>query len=781
MQRFVEREKNKCSPDAVKSVQEATGLLAPVAALLCARGIDTPEMAKRFLHPGPEQLHDPLLLPDMKAAVERIRKALADRERMTVFCDYDADGTCGGSMLYLHLRGAGADVDIQTPNRHKEGYGLSPGAVEQVAASGGTLIITVDCGITNVAETALAKSLGVDVIVTDHHECGDSLPDTPYIINAKRPDSIYPYPYLAGCGVAFKLIYALSSLSEAMRYADLAAIGTITDIVPLLGENRVIAHLGLQRLRKNASAGVAALAQASGISLPEISSFGIGFGLGPRINAAGRMDTAEAAIEILTARKPSAGLQESVMRLCALNDRRRGDVCSILESAEAMIARNGYQTEPAIMLADKDWNAGVIGIAAAKIAEKYYRPCVLFGGEGNLIGSARSIPGINMYEVLGAFADRYEKFGGHAQAAGLTIKPEILDALRADVCAYIRTQYDETVFVPQKVYDMELGAKDVTRRFVEDLQRLEPFGPDNEQPVIAIRDAALTAHKFVGRDKSHLKFMMRQADKTLDAVSFGFTDTHSLLPGRGDFLCEAGIDSYSGRPQVIVRELSARFDEDLLNSFIRDNAPRLTNGLADEVVRLMTEGMPETEEDGFIRLLDEALRASRFGLCLSAGTEPALRRLVGFAPVRQALQNGQLVLWDRKAFTSQNCIASGVVPGHARIIQTGVAAPPAFFDRKMREDYKTHARQCFAGRDELLGIYRRMQPILAKKPRPAQALAANLGLNAGKAMFALRVFGELELIETDKSDRILAIGSGGPRRNLSDSICYRSFEGFIDG
>ncbi len=781
MQRFVEREKSTCDRDAVKRVQEATGLIAPVAALLCSRGIDTAEAARRFLHPGSEQLHDPFLLPDMAAAVERIKKALAAKEKITVFCDYDADGTCGGSALYLHLRSKGARVDIQTPNRHKEGYGLSLSAVEQIAAAGGTLIITVDCGITNVAETALAKSLGVDVIVTDHHECADTLPDTPYVINAKRPDSTYPYPHLAGCGVAFKLIHALSSLAEAMRYVDLAAIGTITDIVPLLGENRVIAHMGLQKLRKNASAGVAALAQAAGISLPDMSSFNIGFGLGPRINAAGRMDTAEAAIEILTARKPSAELKESVARLCALNDRRRGDVCSILEGAERMISRGGYQTDAAILLADKGWNSGVIGIAAAKIAEKYYRPCVLFGGEGNLIGSARSIPGINMYEVLSAFADRYEKFGGHAQAAGLTIKPEILDELRTDVCAHIKERYDESVFVPQKVYDMELGSLDISRRFVEDLRRLEPFGPDNEQPLIVIRDAVLAAHKLVGRDKNHLKFMLRQEGGVLDAMSFGFADAHALVPGRADFLCEAGLDSYSGRPQVIAREISPRYDDDLMSSFIDDNAFRLAASLTDEVTRLMTEGMPETEETGFELLLGEALNVSRFGLCLAAGTEPALHRLVSLTSVRQALQSGQLVLWDRKSFTSENCIACGAVPGHSRIIHIGVAAPPAFFDRKLRQDYRNYAQRSFAERDELLGIYRRMQPLLAKKPRLAQALAANLGLDAGKAAFAFRVFAELELIETDKSDRILAIGSGGPRRNLSDSACYRSFEGLING
>lgn len=781
MKRFVGREAEVCDSSQVKAVQEATGLLKPVAALLCARGINTPEAAKRFLHPGPEQLHDPFLLPDMAAAVERIKLAIRNHEKITVFCDYDADGTCGGSALYLHLRGAGADVDIQTPNRHKEGYGLSPGAVEQIASGGGTLIVTVDCGITNVAETALAKSLGVDVIVTDHHECGETLPDTPYIVNAKRPDSSYPYRYLAGCGVAFKLIHALSSLSEAMRYIDLVSIGTITDIVPLLGENRVIAHMGLKKLRKNASAGIAALAQAASINLPDISSFGIGFGLGPRINAAGRMDTAETAIEILTSQKPGPALKQSVAKLCGLNDRRRQEVCDILEGAETMITANGYQTDPAILLADPGWNAGVIGIAAAKIAEKYYRPCVLFGGEDKLIGSARSVPGINVYEVLGAFADTYEKFGGHAQAAGLTIKPERLDSLREDVCSYIRAHYDESMFVPQKVFDMELGAGDISRRFVEDLQKLEPFGPENEQPVIALRNAVITGARFIGRDKTHLKFVLRQSGASLDAVNFGFADSHAMLPGRADLLCEAGIDSFSGRPQVIVRDMAPHYDNDLLKSFIDDNAWRLANGLMDEIVTLATEGAVDSEEAGFEKLVGEALGNSHFGFCLVAVTEPALRRLVGLGAVREALECGQLVLWDRKSFTSENCIACGAVSGHPRVIHIGAAPPPAFFDMELRKAYREYASRYFAGRDELLGIYRRIQPLLAKAKRTPQALAEHLSLDIGRTAFALRVFAELELIETDKSDRILALNNGGPRRDLRDSICYRSFEELIDG
>ena len=522
MQSYLERPAlAECTRDKTAAIQAATGLCEPVAALLCRRGIDTPTSAKRFLHPGPEQFHDPLLLPDMGEAVQRIKSAIQADEKITVFCDYDADGTTGGCSLYLYLKSAGADVSILTPNRHKEGYGLNSSVVEQMGKSGCKLIVTVDCGITNVEETDLARCLGMDVVITDHHECGAALPDTPYIINAKREDSIYPDKNLAGCGVAFKLIHALSSLAEAIRYIDLVAIGTITDIVPLLGENRVIAHMGLEKMRKNASAGIAALAQAAGITLEDISSFNISFGLGPRINAAGRMDTAEAAIEILLSTTPGAELNRNAQRLCGLNDARKKDVEDILSDAEAMIDACGYHSDPAILLAQSSWNAGVIGIAAAKIAEKYTRPCVLFGGEEFLVGSARSIEGINIYEVLDVFADRYEKFGGHAQAAGLTIAPEILDDLRRDVCGYIAAHYDDSAFVRQKPYDMALNAGEITRELVEDLKRLEPFGQSNEKPAVAVCKGAVASSRFVGKvGQPHLKLVIEQGQRRLTRSRF---------------------------------------------------------------------------------------------------------------------------------------------------------------------------------------------------------------------------------------------------------------------
>ena len=767
--------------EKVTAIKAATGLSEPVAALLCRRGIDTPTAAKRFLHPGPEQLIDPYLLPDMNEAVERINQAISGGEKMTVFCDYDADGTTGGAALHLFLESKGANVRIMTPNRHKEGYGLNPAAVEQIAAQGCTLVITVDCGITNVNEIQLARSLGMDVVITDHHECGETLPDTPYIINAKRPDSIYPDANLAGCGVAFKLIHALSTLAEAMRYIDLVAIGTITDIVPLLGENRVIAHMGIEKMRKKPSAGIQALAQASGINLEEISSFGISFGLGPRINAAGRMDTADAAIDILKSTRSSTQLRQSAQQLCALNDARKKDVEDILADAEAMIDACGYHSDPAILLAQGSWNAGVIGIAAAKIAEKYTRPCVLFGGQESLVGSARSIEGINIYEVLSVFTDRYEKFGGHSQAAGLTIAPHILDELRRDVCQHIKQHYDESAFVKLKMYDMALSAGEMTRELVEDLKRLEPFGQSNEKPAVAVLGATLESPRFVGKnEKPHLKFTIVQKMRKQDAVAFCYKDMHALIPGRADFLCEPGIDSFTNRTQLIVRDIAFYQDEILAESFLEAHKEDFAQGFLDEVTALGQWNGAALSEADFLDKLTKDMEESRFGLCVNVHTVPAFRRLLNLAPVKEALAQGRLLLWDYKAFSPDNSIACGEAAGHTRFMHVGAGHATSFFDDAMRGAYKNHARQYFMDRNELLTVYRLLGS-MPRRPRTAHEIARKLSRSSDTIAFAVRVFKELELLAVDKSDKILALNAGQPRKELRQSPCYASFEDLLNG
>ncbi len=768
-------------PEQAEAVGEAAGLCAPAAQLLFARGIDTPDKAKRFLYPGPEQFCDPLLLPDIVQAAARIKAAVCARENIIIFCDYDADGITGGCALHLFLKRLGADTQISTPNRHREGYGLNESAVRQMAQSGVSLIITVDCGITNNQEIALANSLGIDTIITDHHECPHTLPPTPYIINAKRQDSLYPDSNLAGCGVVFKLIHALSSLAEAMRYIDLIAIGTITDIVPLIGENRVIAHMGLQRLKKNPSAGILALAKQAGIELGSINSFYVSFGLGPRINAAGRMDTAQLAIDLLKADKPGADIIEKAERLCALNNQRKKEVDEILLEAQEVIERCGYHSEPVIMIASPNWNAGVLGIAAAKIAERYTRPCVLFGGQPLLTGSARSIEGINIYGVLAAFSNRYEKFGGHEQAAGLTVKADELDALRHDVCELVRAQYDESIFIKKHICDLVLSPKDITRKLVEDLQRLEPFGAGNEKPLIAVRNAFLSEQRFVGKkDAPHLKFKIEQDNNLCDAVAFYYKDNHTLVPERADFLCEAGMDSFSGKPQLIMRDIGFIYSEQLAKRYKAAYNINLREEFLNEAARFGIAGAPlELTAEQISLTISDSLMQSRFGLCISACTEPALCFLLNLPEVETALYNGRLILWDEKSFSPENCIACGEAFGHTRVLRLGIT-DSYLWCRELREAYKNYAKGFFAPRAELLEIYAKLGRLLKNKPVAVSSAAKRLGISEERAAFSLRVFTELELLVIDKNDRILALNKKGPRKELSQSACFKGFEDLIN-
>lgn len=779
MLKFEPREcKTEYNEEQVKTIQQSTGLSKAVVRILCNRGINTADDAKRYLHPGPDHIHDPFLLPDMQESVERIQRAVSNKERITIFCDYDADGTCGGCALYLHLQSMGAYVDIMTPNRHKEGYGLNMAAVDRIAEAGTRLIITVDCGISNIAETAYAKEQQIDVIITDHHECGDVLPDTPYIINPKRKDSQYPCSYIAGCGVAFKLIHALSSLAHAMQYIDLIAIGTITDIVPLLDENRAIAHLGIQKLRNKPSAGVTALAEAAGIRLASISSFGVSFGLGPRINAAGRMDTAHAAINILKASRLGRELTREARDLCALNDLRKKEVADILESAEQMIDENEYMKDNAILLADERWNSGVIGIAAAKIAEKYVRPCVLFGGnDGELVGSARSIEGINMFETLGAFQDRYEKFGGHAQAAGLTIKPSVLEGLRRDVCTYIGQHYDESVFVQKKVYDLALEPAEISAKLIRDIERLEPFGCCNEKPFIAVFDGNITQPKFVGKDeKPHLKFLMCKQGKGIDAVRFFFKDDHAFTSRTCDFLCEASINDYTMKPQLVVRQMAMHYDKRLVDTFVTAHQMTMVQRFVDEIICLGRGNGMGLSEEVFAKIIESQFSKSRFGLCIKVNTLPALRRLLEISVVDTALKKDALIFYDSKSFAADNCIACGCCGGHDRLYSVGVTGKEAFFDKKLMTQYKQHAASYYSEREPLLEIYQRMVRVTSKTQRTAEELSRLLVLPLEKVAFALQVFTELELIEQNKSGRIHALKRTGPKKELKQSECYRSFQ-----
>ena len=494
-----------------------------LAAVLSARGAASPEAAASFLEPGPETLGDPLLLTDMDRAAERLRRAVSAKETVAVFGDYDVDGITSACLVTSWLTERGVPCFFYIPDRMEEGYGLSDAAVETIAARGASLIVTVDCGITAAPETKRAAALGVDMIVTDHHECDpDGLPQACAVVDPKRPDSAYPNRDLAGVGVAFKLLCAAEGSSECVlsRYADLIATGTVADVMPLTGENRYIVRRGLASMTASPRPGIAALLRESGAGERRLTAATVGFTLAPRLNAAGRLGQADVAARLLLSREP-AEADALAGELCRLNRERQALEQDIFEQARAMLAKR----PPAgpIVLAGEGWHQGVIGIAASKLAEEHALPAVMICLDGDMgKGSCRSFGGFNLYDALSAVSDTLEGFGGHALAAGLTIRRDHVEAFRAALADY----YARNPGSRESALTCDLRIEDPDLLSMEDVQaleRLEPFGAGNPRPTFCIADAELEHVSAMGGGK-HLRVTLRKGNRSFEGVFFSRTE-----------------------------------------------------------------------------------------------------------------------------------------------------------------------------------------------------------------------------------------------------------------
>ena len=490
-----------------------------LAALLALKGLDTPEAALSFLDGGEEALGDPMLLPDMPAATARLKLALERGERVAVFGDYDVDGITSACMMTLYLRSRGIDCEPYIPDRLEEGYGLNMAAIDALAARGAQLIVTVDCGITAREEARHAKELGMDMIITDHHECiAGALPEAVAVVDPKRPGSRYPNGGLAGVGVAFKLLCAVEGDAGRVleRYADLVAAGTVADVMPLTGENRYIVRRGLQMLERPERPGLRALLNESGAAARHLNAATIGFTLAPRLNAAGRLGRTAAAVQLLLT-DDAAEAERCAAELCRLNRERQELEQGIWADAHEMLRRS--PPEGPIVLASEDWHQGVIGIAASRLAEEFAMPAVMICLSGELgKGSCRSYGGFNLFDALTACAPWLEGFGGHALAAGLTIKRENVDGFRAALAEY----YKKAPPPQPAVLACELRVEDpalLTMDCVASLERLEPYGAGNPRPTLCITDALLERVTPIGGGK-HLRLRIAKGGAAYDAVMF---------------------------------------------------------------------------------------------------------------------------------------------------------------------------------------------------------------------------------------------------------------------
>ncbi len=502
----------------------AAGYPCLVSAVLASRGIATAEEAAAFLEHEQRLTYSPFLMADMDKAVERVQRALADHERIAVFGDYDVDGITATCILVDYLQSRGADVLHYIPRRIEDGYGLSVDAIEGLYRKGTRLLITVDCGITGVEEVDFANSLGMDVVVTDHHECKETLPRAVAVVDPHRPDCGYPFKHLAGCGVALKLVLALGGpdREEALfsRYCTLAAIGTVADVMQMSGENRTIVSRGLAAIEHSDFIGLHALLKEAGLAGREITSVQIGFVLAPRINAAGRMGAADKAAELLLCTDP-AEAERMARELCALNRERQNVEQTIYSQAEEMIARLPDRDRSALVLESSRWHQGVVGIVASRLSEKYSRPSFMIHLNGDTgKGSCRSWGGFNLFAALENCKDLLLGFGGHELAAGFTIEEANIPAFRERMNDYARSFRGGAA--PVSVLDVDVAITHpsaVTLEELEALSALEPYGSGNARPVFCLLGATLLRTQNVGQNR-HLKLRLGKGSAQFDGIFF---------------------------------------------------------------------------------------------------------------------------------------------------------------------------------------------------------------------------------------------------------------------
>ncbi|MCC8071110.1 MAG: single-stranded-DNA-specific exonuclease RecJ [Bacteroidales bacterium] len=533
-------EEQKLESQLAKSYAECP----PISALLVQRGITTPEEADHFFHPSLKNLHDPFLMPQMDKAVARLNKAMGAKERIMVYGDYDVDGTTAVALVYKYLQNFYSNVDYYIPTRYDEGYGISKRSIDYAAQEGVKLIIILDCGIKAIDEIRYAQSLGIDFIICDHHVPDDDLPEAVAILNPKLEGSTYPCSHLSGCGVGFKFMQAFAisnglSTTELEGMLDLVAVSIAADIVPMVDENRIMAYQGLRRLNSNPNLGLRAIIRICGLAGREITISDVIFKIGPRINASGRMQSGREAVELLVARDMNDALEKARAIDQYNKDRKELDK-RITEEANAILEKRGEMNsdKKAIVIYNKDWHRGIIGIVASRLTELYYKPSVVLTlSNGLATGSSRSVQGFDIYKAVDASRDILENFGGHTYAVGLSLKEENIPEFTRRFEEYVAANILPSQLQPLLDIDAYLTFADITPEFIQLLRRFNPFGPGNQKPVFCTRHVMdFGTSKLVGRNLEHIKLELvdNTSGKVMNGIAFNaaehFEHIHSQKP-----------------------------------------------------------------------------------------------------------------------------------------------------------------------------------------------------------------------------------------------------------
>ncbi len=546
------------------SLQQALKIHPVLCKILSQRGIDSFESAKEFFRPNLDKLHDPWLMKDMDKAVARISSAINSNEKILVFGDYDVDGTTAVACMYQFLKSIHNKVDYYIPNRYREGYGISKLGIDFAKENKFDLIVSLDCGIKSVDLIRYARSLGIDFIVCDHHMPDHEIPPANAILNPKQKDCNYPYKELCGCGVGFKLITALAESMKlpkenVYKFLDLVAVAIAADIVPITGENRILAYYGLKKANENPNFGIKALSQLSGMrGAMHINN--LVFIIAPRVNAAGRMDDANKAVRMFVSESYEEALHYAEMLHSDNTDRKEAD-SNTTQEALALIEENlQWVNSKSTVLYQPHWHKGVVGIVASRVIERYYRPTIILTQSGDYAaGSARSVPGFNLYEAIHACKDHLLGYGGHFAAAGMTLETANIEAFRSRFEEVVAATIDPNMLIPEIVIDAEITFKDITWSFYNILCQMEPFGPENLRPVFIVRNVADTGYSRVLKEQ-HVRFSLRQGNFNFTGIGFNMVDRFDLLQSKQpmDVVFKIDENEWNGEKNLQIRVLDCR-------------------------------------------------------------------------------------------------------------------------------------------------------------------------------------------------------------------------------
>jgi single-stranded-DNA-specific exonuclease len=719
-----------------------------VASMLINRGLDTVETAQYFLY-GKDQFHDPYLLEGMEKSVSRILEAIEKKEPILIYGDYDADGVSSTTVLMITLRDLGADVQFYIPNRFSEGYGPNEKAFRHAAESGIKLIITVDTGIAAIHEANVAKQIGLDLIITDHHEPGPVLPVALAIIHPKLPDSTYPFRELAGVGVAFKLAHALYGRVPE-HLLEIAVIGTIADLVSLKGENRLIAKKGLENLKDTKNLGLRAILKISSVDPMSINEETIGFTLAPRINAVGRLASADLAVQLLLTDDPDEAC-ELAAEMDAMNKTRQSIVNSITAEAIEEVEKNFPIAENKVLVIGKEgWNLGVVGIVASRLVDKYYRPTIILcydAEKGLAKGSARSIAGFDLFQNLSTCREILPHFGGHPMAAGMTLNVDDVDDLRNRLNNLANDQLSDGDLIPNTLLDLEIQLPAIDLPTLDEINLLSPFGMDNPKPKVVINEVQISSIRKIGSDQNHLKITLADQESSLDGVGFGLGSLfdHISPTSKVSLIGELTINEWNNmrKPQIFIHDMAIKSWQ--LFDFRGVN--RISN---------IQEFVP-----------DENRICILFNKETYGKLTPVLKNEAIFIQTTEEAKN--------LSIDDSNIVFVDLPPSKEIVYQLINCKKPAriyaYFYKETSDFFST-----LPTRDHFKWFY----GLLIKKGpidlnRYGDTIAKNKGWSKETIFFLSQVFSELDFVTIDKG--IITLKKQAPKRDLTDSRTYQIKQG----